>query len=190
MTSGHAAVFQISGLLSGAEGMTKKMFKKKDVGSAQPALIIGLLCVALLILYREVSIGEGGGDEVSVSRTGAFVVVGEAHVIDGDTLRIAGTTKVRLSGLAAPERNEPGGAAATQFMREKLTGRNVRCELSGESTYDRQVGTCYLESVDVAEMIVSAGLARDCPRYSGGRYARFEGEDARNLPFPDYCRLR
>lgn len=31
------------------------------------------------------------------------------------------------------------------------------------------------------------GLARDCPRYSGGRHQRFETDASRALPLPDYC---
>lgn len=76
---------------------------------------------------------------------------------------------IRLNGLAAPERDEPGGAAATRAMIEVVDGRTLRCELDGERTGDRCVGACFLEGVDIAAKMVAAGLARDCPRYSGGR---------------------
>ena len=33
---------------------------------------------------------------------------------------------------------------------------------------------CYREGQDIAEALVRAGLARDCPRFSGGRYAAAE----------------
>lgn len=96
---------------------------------------------------------------------------------DGDTIEVAGVP-IRLHGLAAPESGEPGGRAATTAMRRLVDGRKVRCELDGERTYDRCVGICYLDSVDIAAELVRQGVARDCPRYNGGRYAEAEREAA------------
>ena len=102
---------------------------------------------------------------------------------------------IRLNGLAAPEWDEPGGQAATRAMVELVDGRNLRCELDGERTGDRCVGVCYLEGVDIAAEMVAAGLARDCPRYSGGRYRDAELKAAaagatigQTYPLPGYCR--
>jgi len=53
-------------------------------------------------------------------------------------------------------------------MIELVHGRTVQCELDGTRTYDRRVGICY------------RGVARDCPRYSGGRYAQAERRAAAN----------
>ena len=52
------------------------------------------------------------------------------------------------------------------------------------------MGWCYLDGQDVAEALVRAGLARDCLRYSGGRYAAVEPAAARKLAFPSYYRPR
>jgi hypothetical protein len=49
-----------------------------------------------------------------------------------------------------------------------------RCELDGERTHDRCAGACYLDGADISEVLVHRGLARDCPRYSQGRYAEAE----------------
>ena len=115
---------------------------------------------------------------------------GKAYAIDGDTIRINHSTKVRLSGVAAPERDEPGGPEATAFMKHLVNGKTVRCDLNGEKTYDRLVGTCYVNGRDIGEAVIAAGMARDCPRYSGGRYASAEQPQAASLPFPGYCRPR
>lgn len=117
-------------------------------------------------------------------------LIGKASAIDGDTIRIDGRTKVRLSGVAAPERNEEGGATATTFMRQLINGKTLRCELDGERTYDRLVGICYLQDKDIGKAIIEKGLARDCPRYSHGRYATSERPEATSLPLPGYCRQR
>jgi len=95
------------------------------------------------------------------------------HVRDGDTIEVEGVP-IRLNGVSAPERGDPFGPEATAFMRDLVDGKPVRCELTGETTYDRQVGTCFLDGVDISATIIRAGLALDCPRYSGGRYAADE----------------
>jgi micrococcal nuclease len=87
------------------------------------------------------------------------------YVRDGDTIEF-GAMAIRLQGLAAPEWNEPGGTEAREAMLELVHGRTVRCELDGTRTYDRCVGICYLDSQDIGEAMVAAGLVRDCPRFS------------------------
>ena len=83
---------------------------------------------------------------------------------------------------------EPGGTEAKAFMVELVEGQTVVCDLTQERTHGRRVGWCYLDGEDVAEALVRAGLARDCPRFSGGQYAAVEQPAARGLPFPGYCR--
>ena len=58
------------------------------------------------------------------------VISGPAHVIDGDTIDVAGF-RVRLHGVAAPERSEPGGAEATAALRQVIAGQVVRCSVTG-----------------------------------------------------------
>jgi micrococcal nuclease len=116
-------------------------------------------------------------------------LTGRARVVDGDTLEVAGVA-VRLKGLAAPERRQAGGAEATAFMRRLTDGRTVVCDLTNERTWGRRVGTCRVGGKDVAAELVAAGLARDCERYGGGRYAALETRVGRRLPLPNYCRPR
>ena len=114
------------------------------------------------------------------------VLAGPASVIDGDTLRVAGQ-KVRLQGLAAPEMDEPGGVEAKNAMIQLVERQEVSCELDGTTSYDRVVGICYVGGRDAAELLVVRGLARDCPRFSDGRYEEMETPSARSLPLPGYC---
>ncbi len=70
-----------------------------------------------------------------------------------------------------------------------MDGETVVCELTGERTHGREVGVCRVDGRDVGAAVIGAGLARDCPRFSGGRYADLETpEAARKLPLPHYCR--
>lgn len=117
-------------------------------------------------------------------------ISGTAHVIDGDTIHVitgSGTIKVRLQGIAAPETRQPGGKEATAFLTQYAEGKSVRCELDGTKTQKREVGICYVNGKDIAAEVIRAGLARDCPRFSGGRYRAIERPEAQALFFPEYC---
>ena len=122
-------------------------------------------------------------------------LAGRAHVLDGDTIAVGGI-HVRLKGVAAPEvahfgePGEAGGEEAKTFMVELVEGETVVCDLTQERTHGRRVGWCYRDGQDVAEALIRAGLARDCPRYSSGRYAAVEPASAHELPLPGYCRPR
>lgn len=110
------------------------------------------------------------------------------HVRDGDTI-VVNETPVRLSGVSAPERNEPGGLEATEFMARYL-GKVLRCELFGRS-YDRMVGICSLDGEDIGASVIRAGYALDCPRYSKGRYSKLDSPALRAVyKLPRYCHGR
>jgi micrococcal nuclease len=109
------------------------------------------------------------------------------HVRDGDTIEV-GKIPIRLNGVSAPELKEPFGPKSKRFMRDLVLGKRVRCELNGKKTYDRLVGVCFLGGRDIGLAIIKAGLALDCPRFSGGRYARNETPAARTaIKLPRYC---
>ena len=101
---------------------------------------------------------------------------------------------IRLQGLAAPEGAEPGGQEASEALADLVLGKAVLCELDGEATYDRCAAICALEGADIAEELVRMGLARDCPRYSRGRYREAELQAAaqgatirETYRLPEYC---
>ena len=108
------------------------------------------------------------------------------HVRDGDTIEVNGVP-IRLDGLHAPELHEPGGHAARAWMVRATAGRVVVCHLTGERTRDRNVGRCYVGGADLAAGLISSGLARDCARYSGGRYRALEAPAAATMTLPSYC---
>lgn len=112
------------------------------------------------------------------------------HVRDIDTIVVSGLP-VRLNGLDGPELAEPMGQEAKVWLIELLTDTVVSCDLTGTKTYDRMVGTCYLPNgTDLAQIIVSKGFGRDCPRYSGGKYAPFETPKSKKHKVHSYCKKK
>lgn len=110
------------------------------------------------------------------------------HIRDGDTIEVE-DIPIRLNGISAPELHEPVGKRAKTFISNLVSGKSVRCELNGERTHDRLVGVCYLGGADIGASVIAAGLALDCPRYSGGRYARYETSSASAaIKLPKYCK--
>ncbi|MGE5321156.1 MAG: thermonuclease family protein [Hyphomicrobiaceae bacterium] len=118
-------------------------------------------------------------------------ISGRAHVVDGSTIRVtavSGTIEVRLQGMAVPDSQQPGGNEATEFLEQYAEGEPVRCELDGVKFEKHEVGICYVAGQDIAAAVVRAGLARDCPAFSGGRYWPIERPQAQKLSLPDYCK--
>lgn len=77
---------------------------------------------------------------------------------------------------------------ARRWMVSYLRNKTVRCQLNGDRTYDRWVGTCFLDGTDIGAAAIAAGHALDCARYSGGKYRRLETPAAKSrLVRADYC---
>ena len=129
---------------------------------------------------------SGGVGFLGIARSAAFVymmvtshaVAGQeltgkvTHVRDADTIEVRGIP-VRFDGVDAPELDESGGNEGKAWMSSNYGGQMVRCVLTGAKTYDRWVGTCYgAKGENISARVIGAGLARDCPRYSGGRYLK------------------
>ena len=113
------------------------------------------------------------------------------HVRDADTIEIAtdrGRIAVRLNGIDAPELDERGGSAAKKWMQRTYGNAVVECRFNGQKTYDRWVAVCFDKSgADIGAAVIAAGHARDCPRFSGGRYRKYETDASRAIPSKPYC---
>ncbi len=114
-----------------------------------------------------------------------YMVAGTAKALDGNHIMVD-DMEVRLWGIVAPERNTWSGAAAASFLSASIDGTDVRCRLTGKRIYKRPIAVCFLpDGQDVSALIVAEGLALDCQRMSGGRYAHLESN--KRLPYPSYC---
>lgn len=109
-------------------------------------------------------------------------------VRDADTIVVDGTP-VRLQGVDAPELKTRAGKDARRWMVNYLADKAVECELNGERSYDRWIGVCYVDGVDIGGAVIAAGHALDCKRYSGGRYRHLETPAGRSrIKRAGYCR--
>jgi micrococcal nuclease len=117
----------------------------------------------------------------------ATTVTAQVHIRDADTIVVDGTP-VRLQGVDAPELKTQAGKSARRWMVNYLRGQEVNCDLTGERTYDRYVGVCYVDGQDIGAAVIAAGHALDCARYSGGRYRHLETPAAKSrLRRAKYC---
>lgn len=115
------------------------------------------------------------------------MIAGRAVVVDGDGLHI-GPVTIRIHGIDAPEfdQNCPRlsgggwacGAEAAKRLRALAEGRQVFCEALDTDRYGRTVARCRVGEVDLAERLVSEGLAWAYVRYSTD-YAAIEAESRR-----------
>lgn len=113
------------------------------------------------------------------SPTLAGGLIGQASIIDGDTLEIHGK-RIRLWGIDAPEssplcRDEDSslyrcGAQAANDLDVFVARRPVSCMPKNLDQYGRTVAICSAGGADLAEWLVRNGLALDWPRFSKGRY--------------------
>jgi micrococcal nuclease len=104
---------------------------------------------------------------------------GKAWVIDGDTVDIGGT-RIRLSGIDAPEMDHPYGKNAKWTLVTLCKGQEVRAVFEGDLSHDRAVATCYLpDGRDLSAEMVKAGMAIDWKKFSGGKYRGLEPEGIR-----------
>jgi endonuclease YncB( thermonuclease family) len=107
------------------------------------------------------------------------MIVGQASVIDGDTLEIHGTRN-RFWGIDAPESSQlcrgddslpyRCGAQAANDLDAFIARRPVNCVPLNLDPYGRTVATCSIRGADLGEWLVRNGLALDWPQYSKGKY--------------------
>jgi endonuclease YncB( thermonuclease family) len=96
---------------------------------------------------------------------------GEVRVIDGDTLKLSGTT-YRLHGIDAPELHQTcGGWIAGEYAAAVLRGllndrSTIVCIPRSTDRYGRTVAICLADGVDVGAEMVRRGMAWAFTRYS------------------------
>jgi endonuclease YncB( thermonuclease family) len=120
----------------------------------------------------------------ALSWFGSSELSGTATVVDGDTIDIDGK-RVRLEGVDAPEAAQmcggakggtwPCGRAAADALSRLVAKRRVTCREEGTDKYDRVLGVCSVDGMDINAELVRRGYAWAFIKYSD-RYVKEEAE--------------
>jgi endonuclease YncB( thermonuclease family) len=142
------------------------------------------IALALLPVALSAGVATSVWSEVwSFSPDTTKPIVGQARVIDGDTIAI-GTVHVRLEGIDAPETDQKCkdgqrrdylcGIAASKALRSLIGKGDVSCQPTGKDRYGRVLGVCSnANGADMNAELVRTGLAVAFRRYSM-RYTNVE----------------
>ena len=94
-------------------------------------------------------------------------IFGKAKVIDGDTIYI-NKNKIRLHAIDAPETNQTCnkkskvwncGLESTKFLKELIGNNKIECITQGKDRYNRFIGICYKDNLDLNSEMVLNGWA-------------------------------
>ncbi len=73
-------------------------------------------------------------------------------VTDGDTIKVLDSNniqhRVRLTGIDAPERDQPYGKASTKYLTALIAGKEVRVESNKKDRYKRVLGKVLVQPSD------------------------------------------
>lgn len=128
--------------------------------------LVGALFAAIVLIARAFDVPfpfdllgkTTGGLELPA---GGLVRVTE--VVDGDTIKLAGGTRVRYVAVDTPERKDPYWAAAKRENARLTMGKDLRietCAKRGKDDFGRALGTPFDGERDVALELVRLGLGR------------------------------
>ena len=94
-------------------------------------------------------------------------IFGKAKVIDGDTIHIY-KNKIRLHAIDAPETNQTCnknnkvwncGIESTKFLKKLIGTNKIECITTGKDQYNRFIGICYKNNLDLNSEMVLNGWA-------------------------------
>lgn len=90
------------------------------------------------------------------------------RVADGDTITLKsyqGKEKIRFAQIDAPETShfgstpQPFGKESAAFLRSLVSGKNVRVEVEAVDQYGRNVGTVFVDGINVNRELIKNGYA-------------------------------
>ena len=97
-------------------------------------------------------------------------------VVDGDTIYVLDDAltqhKIRLSGIDAPEKNQPYGLASRKYLASLVAGKTVTIEYTKHDRYGRVVGKVVIDGIDACLEQIKAGLAWHYKKYQNEQEPR------------------
>ena len=96
----------------------------------------------------------------------AWPTIAVGRVIDGDTVVSTSGERIRLACVAAPERGEAGGRAATSALRRMVEGRRVGIRRITHDRYERTIAELFVDETNVGAELVRRKFASIYRRYA------------------------
>ncbi len=91
-------------------------------------------------------------------------------VKDGDTIVILDDNytqyTIRVADIDCPEKRQPFGKKAKQFVSNEIFGKIVKIKVKGKDRYGRTIGYVIYGKKDLSEELLKNGLAWNYRRYS------------------------
>ena len=134
--------------------------------------------VLLLIVFTAVAAGlyfyndfQESSDTLTCNLQGKVI-----RVVDGDSVTVLDKQneqhKIRLAGIDTPERKQPYGKVARQFLAKHIYKKQVCVGWYKRDKYQRLVGVIRIEDEDINLKLVKAGLA--------WHYKQYENEQSKS----------
>jgi endonuclease YncB( thermonuclease family) len=114
----------------------------------------GLTMRSVLLLLAVFYCATTGAQEVLSGKV--------TRIVDGDTLDVllgSGRIRVRLHGIDAPERDQPGGREARRWLQRRLIDHSVQLQPVSQDRYERMVAIVQAGGSVVNEELLQAGHA-------------------------------
>ena len=146
-------------------------------GATLTMLILGLSAAIGIIAYSQFATtdsGSAGLPRILGPKVSSQPIVGQASVVDGDTIEIHGT-RIRLFGIDAPEGGQtctvqgkamPCGRRAAFALANRIGRQVVECRPKDEDRYGRVVAVCGVGGEDINAWMVAQGWALAYRYYS------------------------
>jgi endonuclease YncB( thermonuclease family) len=140
-------------------------------------LFLGLLIAIGIGVYSQFATTDSGSAgllRIFGPKVSSQPIVGQASVVDGDTIEIHGT-RIRLFGIDAPEgaqtctvqgKATPCGRRAAFALATKIGRQVVECRPKDEDRYGRVVAVCGVGGEDINAWMVAQGWALAYRYYS------------------------
>jgi len=110
-------------------------------------ILITILFLTSFIFYYQITDPTSPATTVQVTR-----------IIDGDTIELNDTIKIRLLGINTPEKNQPYYQQAKDYT-TFLQNKTIQIESHGQDKYQRTLAHIYFQDKNINAQILQQGLA-------------------------------
>ena len=132
-----------------------------------------MLCLILSAVLMQ-GAAQLGGPPAPLRGQEAVLVAEEVFqatfvsIEDGDTLTVRALASgeasvIHVAGVDAPEPSQPGGAEATAFLANLVSGKTMTVRLKGALDRFAQIE---VDGADVSLLVIRNGMAWHCPRFA------------------------